>query len=1238
MNIQKIRIFVEKKENFRVEAEQLRNDLNNNLNLNIQQLRLINLYDIFNINEDLFEKAKKSVFSEPVTDDIFDTIDLQGKIYFATEFLPGQFDQRADSAMQCVSLLDPQSSVTIKSAKLIIVDNVTDPDLKRIKKYCINEVEAREKDLSILDASETINIAKVPVFEGFINYSKEEIANFLQKMSLAMSLEDLLFIQDYFKNEEHRNPTETEIKVLDTYWSDHCRHTTFETELSNITFVPSTFSEQLQNAYNQYLELRNYVHNGRKPMTLMDMATLCGKSERKLGNLDDMEISDEINACSVYVDVDVDGKLEKWLLMFKNETHNHPTEIEPFGGASTCVGGAIRDPLSGRSYVYQAMRVTGAGNITESLNQTMEGKLPQRVISKTAAHGYSSYGNQIGLACTHVREIYHEGYKAKRLEIGAVVGAVPADAVRREQPEPGDVVIMFGGRTGRDGIGGATGSSKEHTETSLEICAAEVQKGNAPEERKIQHLFRNPEVTRLVKKSNDFGAGGVSVAIGELADGLDIDLNAVKTKYKGLNGSELAISESQERMSVVVDKKDVDKFFDFCRLENIEATIIAYITDDNRLKIKWNGEYIVNLSRDFINTSGVRQKTNVKVDAIPDNILEPLAVNGKTMEEKVCNLMSNHNVASQKGMIEMFDSTIGATTIMMPFGGKYQLTESQAGVQKLPVRYGTTDTASILTFGYNPFISEKSPFHGSQFAILESIAKIVATGGDYKKIRFTFQEYFEKLGKDELRWGKPFSALLGAVYLQNAFHLPSIGGKDSMSGTFKDKHVPPTLMSFAIATEKASKLISPEFKKIGNYIYLLKHQLLNPVQINVEQLKKLFDFIYNQIQNGKIISAFTLQFGGIMEALAKMSFGNDLGFNIDTKENLFDYGYGSFVVETEQPLEHPDAVLLGRVADEFVVNGEKLDKTRILAAWRGTFDAIYPEMVPNKFQEKAIDTKVVANINQELKPQQPTNEPFVVLPVFPGTNCDYDTARAFEKAGAKTEIFVFRNLNEKEINDSIDELARLIDKAHILALSGGFSSGDEPDGSGKFIANILNNQKIKDAIERLLAKNHLILGICNGFQALIKSGLLPYSKIGSVTETAPTLYRNDINRHLSHITKTVVCSVNSPWLKSFQVGDVHHVAISHGEGKFVVSEAMAQELFDNGQVAFRYCDFEGNPTMQMEHNPNGSHYAIEGIVSKCGKILGKMGHSERKGENLYKNIYGNKEQDLFANAVNYFKK
>lgn len=1238
MNIQKIRIFVEKKDMFQVEAEQLKNDLNSNLNLNIEHLRLINLYDVFNIDANLLEKAKQSVFSEPVTDNIFDAIDLEQKCFFASEFLPGQFDQRADSAMQCISLLDPKSEVVIKSAKLIIMDGVlNDDDLVRIKKYCINEVEAREKDMTVLDASEYVQIADVPVFHGFINYSKSEISDFLKKMSLAMSLDDLLFIQTYFRDEEYRDPTETEIKVLDTYWSDHCRHTTFETELSQITFIPSQFNSQLQTAYNQYLEIRNFVHGGKKPMTLMDMATICGKNERKLGNLDDMEISDEINACSVYVDVDVDGEIEKWLLMFKNETHNHPTEIEPFGGASTCVGGAIRDPLSGRSYVYQAMRVTGAGDITELLEQTMEGKLPQRVISKTAAHGYSSYGNQIGLACTHVREIYHEGYKAKRLEIGAVVGAVPVEAVRREQPMPGDVVIMFGGRTGRDGIGGATGSSKEHTEASLEVCAAEVQKGNAPEERKIQHLFRNPEVTKLIKKSNDFGAGGVSVAIGELADGLDIDLNAVKTKYKGLNGSELAISESQERMSVVVDKKDVDKFFEFCRLENIEATIIAHVTDDNRLKIKWNGNYIVNISREFINTSGVRQKTDVVVDAIPDEVLTPLTVIGNNWEERACNLMANHNVASQKGMIEMFDSTIGATTVMMPFGGKYQLTETQTSVQKLPVRHGITDTASILSFGYNPFITERSPFHGAQFAILESIAKIVATGGDYRKIRFTFQEYFEKLGKDPKKWGKPFAALLGAVALQTAFHLPSIGGKDSMSGTFKDKHVPPTLVSFAIATEKASRLISPEFKKRGNYIYLLKHRIGNSAEINVSQLKSLFAFVYQQIQEGKILSAFTLQFGGILEALVKMSFGNDLGFNIQTEEDLMIYGYGSFVVETEQPLNHTDAILLGTVDNSFVINGEIIDKNRVLTAWRGTFNGIYPEMVPNKFQGKEILVDNYSIENQNLKPVEFTDTPLVVLPVFPGTNCDYDTARAFEQAGAKTHIFVFRNLNEQEINKSIDELAELINKAHILALSGGFSSGDEPDGSGKFIANILNNQKIKSAVENLLSKNHLILGICNGFQALVKSGLLPYGKIGVVTPESPTLYRNDINRHLSHITKTVVSSVNSPWLRSFHIGDIHQVAISHGEGKFVISEVMAKDLFANGQVAFRYCDFDGNASMQMEHNPNGSYYAIEGIVSQCGKILGKMGHSERKGENLYKNIYGNKEQNLFANAVAYFQ-
>jgi len=946
--IPKTRLFVEKKKGFQVEAESLKNELNNNLHLHINELRLINVYDVFNIEEQLLEKAMQSVFSEPVTDDISveakDFLPLQS---FAIEFLPGQFDQRADSSLQCLKLIDPKSEAIIKSAKLILLDDsVTDEDLKRIKKYCINEVEAREKDMKILDTSENVEIADIPIFDGFIAFSEKEIENFRQKQGLAMSLEDLLFVQQYFRNEEKRDPTETEIKVLDTYWSDHCRHTTFETEILNVTFAPSQFQQQLQDAFEQYLELRNKVHGGKKPMTLMDMATICGKYERKTGNLEDLEISDEINACSVYVDVDVDDKTEKWLLMFKNETHNHPTEIEPFGGASTCVGGAIRDPLSGRSYVYQAMRVTGAGDITEPVENTWEGKLPQRVISKTAAHGYSSYGNQIGLACTHVREIYHDGYKAKRMEIGAVIGAVPADYVRREKPRAGDVVIMFGGRTGRDGIGGATGSSKEHTETSLELCATEVQKGNAPEERKIQRLFRNPEVTRLIKKSNDFGAGGVSVAIGELADGLEIDLNAVKTKYKGLNGTELAISESQERMSVVVAPEDVKIFTEHCKRENIEATIIAHITDDHRLKIKWNGNTIVNICREFINTSGVRQKTNVvvKISEIPlslqitqslppPHFLTPSLLH--SFNTYIQSLLSDLNVASQQNMIEMFDSTIGASTVLMPFGGKYQLTETQAGVQKLPVRHGYTNTCSIMSFGFNPFISECSPFHGAQYAIIESMAKLVAVGGDYRNIRFTFQEYFEKLGKDEEKWGKPFAALLGAITVQNFFHLPAIGGKDSMSGTFKNLNVPPTLVSFAVATEKASNIISPEFKKIGNHIYLVKHQSAQIGNPNLEQLKGVFDFMVENIHNKKIISAFTCQFGGIIEALCKMSFGNDLGFNIHTQEDLFCYNYGSFVVETEQKLHFENAVYLGKVADSFIVNDEKVDKNACLKVWKG---------------------------------------------------------------------------------------------------------------------------------------------------------------------------------------------------------------------------------------------------------------------------------------------------------------
>ena len=1229
-----VRLFVEKKALFQVEAQSLLNDLNTNLNLNIQNLRLLNVYDIFNIDSELLDKAKVNIFSEPVTDNLYEEFDFSGLNYFAIEYLPGQFDQRADSAMQCLSLLNPKTEAVIKSARLLVfTDKISSHDLNCIKKYCINEVEAREKDLSFLDLSEKILIGDVPVYNGFINFSAKEIENFRKELSLAMSLDDILFVQNYFKNTEKRNPTETEIKMLDTYWSDHCRHTTFETELENITFTPSAFNNQLQEAFYQYIQLRNNVHGGKKPLSLMDMATICGKNERKQGNLEDLEISDEINACSIYIDVDVDGKIEKWLLMFKNETHNHPTEIEPFGGASTCIGGAIRDPLSGRSYVYQAMRVTGAANITESIDKTIEGKLPQRVISKKAALGYSSYGNQIGLATTHVREIYHDGYKAKRMEVGAVIGAAPASSVKREKPLPGDIIIMFGGRTGRDGIGGATGSSKEHNESSLEICTAEVQKGNAPEERKIQHLFRNPEVTSLIKRSNDFGAGGVSVAIGELADGLIINLDAVPTKYKGLNGTEIAISESQERMSVVVAPENKDKFFEYCQKENIEATVIAKVTDDKRLRMTWKGTDIVNLSRDFINTNGIRQKVNVTVNPIPDNILEPLVVKGDLLEEKICNRLSDLNVASQKGMIEMFDSTIGASTILMPFGGKFQLTETQASVQKLPVLHGDTNTASIMTFGFNPFISTKSPFHGAIYAILESISKVVAVGGDYKKIRFTFQEYFEKLGNDETKWGKPFAALLGAIFMQNEFHLPAIGGKDSMSGTFKNLNVPPTLISFAVTTANALDIISPEFKKTENYIYLIKH---NPTYFkpNTQQLIANFDFIHKKIKDKTIISAFTIEFGGLIEALTKMSWGNNLGFDIQTNESLFDYGYGSFVVESTEKLDSENAILLGKVSEKFIINSEIINKEKCLNAWRNKFEAIYPENKNSNFNIPNIPTQKVTSDSQ-IKCLEKIDKVEVLIPVFPGTNCDYDTARAFEDAGANTTIFVFRNLNEKEINESIDEMAQLIDRSHILALSGGFSLGDEPDGSGKFIANVLNNAIIKAAIERLLAKNHLIVGICNGFQALVKSGLLPYGTIGDVTQNSPTLTRNDINRHVSHITKTVVNSTNSPWLTSFKIGEIHQIAISHGEGKFVVDKELAEELFHNGQVAFQYCDFEGNPSMDKNHNPNGSYYAIEGIVSKCGKILGKMGHSERKGENLYKNITGNKVQDIFTNAVNY---
>ncbi len=1233
-----IRIFVEKKEGFNVEAASLKDTLNHNFNTNISNLRHLKVYDIFHIDEALLEKAKTTVFSEPVTDNIYEEVDLAGKLHFAVEFLPGQFDQRADSAMQCLSLLDPKTEAVIKSANLFILDaDLTPEQFAQIKKYCINEVEAREKDMSLLELTENPDVQDVPVYQGFTSWTEEQLEDFRGKMGLAMSLEDLKFIQEYFRNEEHREPTDTEVKLLDTYWSDHCRHTTFETELTDIVFTPSTLQYQLQEAYNQYVAMRRSVYGDRvKPQTLMDMASINGKYERANRNLPDMEVSEENNACSIYIDVDVDGRWEKWLLMFKNETHNHPTEIEPFGGAATCVGGAIRDPLSGRSYVYQALRVTGAGDINAPISDTLEGKLPQSVISKGAAAGYSSYGNQIGLATTHVREVYHKNYQAKRLEIGAVVGAAPVDHVHREHPQPGDVVIMFGGRTGRDGIGGATGSSKEHNEKSLDTCAAEVQKGNAPEERKIQHLFRRREVTRLIKKSNDFGAGGVSVAIGELADGLTIDLDSVRTKYKGLNGTEVAISESQERMSVVVDAKDVDTFFEYCRQENIEANIIAHVTDDNRLTMTWRGKTIVNLSRDFINTNGVRQRMKAVINAIPDNVLEPQPVTGSTWQDKMTSCLTNPNVASQKGLIEMFDSTIGASTVLMPFGGKRQLTEAQASVQKLPVLHGHTHTASVMAFGYNPYIAMRSPFHAAVFAILESMSKITAVGGDYRKIRFTFQEYFEKMGHEPTRWGKPCAAMLGSVWMLRQFRLASLGGKDSMSGTFKNMDVPPTFVSFAITTEDDRNIISPEFKKKGNYIYLISNKIENSLP-DIEKTKRIFEFVHQHIHEHHIVSAFTLQYGGIAEALAKMSFGNDLGFDIRTDLNLFDYGYGSFVMESEVPLKGEFVVELGRVSDAFVINGEMLDKETCLAAWRGVYSGLYPETADNETSSVGAEFAVNSKVQPVDKFPGKIDKPKVILPVFPGTNCDYDTAKAFEDAGAETRIFVFRNLNETEINQSLDELSEAIRESQILALSGGFSLGDEPDGSGKFIANVLNNVKVKAAVENLLARKGLILGICNGFQALIKSGLLPFGKIGAVTPESPTLYRNNINRHISKLVRTRISSVASPWLTSFREGDVHLIAVSHGEGKFVVSEEMARTLFENGQVAFQYCDEEDKASMCPCDNPNGSFYAIEGIVSDNGLILGKMGHSERKGDQLYKNISGNKEQDIFRNAVAYFQ-
>ena len=1240
------RLFVEKRESFRVEAASLLSEFNENLSLHLGSLRLINVYDLFGFSEELIEQCRYTVFGERVTDLVCDSCPLEGRRYLAVEYIPGQFDQRASSAVDCVHLIDPEADIQIRSSRLLIFDDdLPDAALAAIRHYFINTVESREKDLSRLEAPGKAEVRPLELLDGFTGMQRGEYAAFCKAHGLAMNADDLAEVVRYF-SAEGRNPTETELRILDTYWSDHCRHTTFTSRLEEITVDESFIKEDLESSLELFRRMRSDLGRSDRPECLMELATIGARWLRKQGKLDDLEQSEENNACSIFINVDVDGKPEKWLLQFKNETHNHPTEIEPFGGAATCLGGAIRDPLSGRAYVYQAMRVTGAGDICAPVSAAIPGKLPQRMISKKAAAGYSSYGNQIGLATTHVREIYSEGYTAKRMEIGAVVGAVKAADVRRERPAPGDVILLLGGRTGRDGVGGATGSSKEHTEASLETCGSEVQKGNAPEERQLQRLFRRPEVTRLVKKSNDFGAGGVSVAIGELADGLDIMLDRVPVKYAGLNATELAISESQERMAVVVEAVDEERFTALCSADNIEVTHVADVTDTGRMRMYSGGVKVCDLSREFIDSAGAPHFAKAALGPVEDR--DPFACKpaGETLEERMISVMSSPNVASQKGMVEMFDSTIGRSTVLMPYGGRRQATETQVSVQKIPVP-GYTDTASVMAFGFNPDLALWSPYHSAAYAVVEACTKVSCAGGDWSGMRFSYQEYFERMTREPHTWGKPLAALLGALRMQAELGLPSIGGKDSMSGTFEHIHVPPTLVAFGITTVDARKVISPEFKAPGNRIYLLRHTPLASRMPDTEGLKANWSFLRDRIADGSVVSAWSLSYGGVAEALVKMAMGNALGVDVRVpEEDLFALGYGSVVLETTAALDFPSATLLGAVTSGGIcINGISMPLEKLEAAYESRYFKLYPPRVKPAAVEPLPeipgqagndDSHVTGNDRYRHDrpdrssleyPGEPVERPVVCLPVFPGTNCDYDTAKAFRNAGAEVRPFIFRNLTPEDVLDSIGGLAARIGESHILAFCGGFSSGDEPDGSGKFIASVIMNAKVSAAIAGLQARGGLILGICNGFQALVKSGLLPYGKTGCVTPESPTLFRNDINRHVSLVATTEVASLHSPWLAGFSLGERHSIAFSHGEGKFTVSPGLAAELFAKGQVAFRYVD-----------NPNGSNYGIEGILSPDGHILGKMGHSERYEDNLFKNISGNRRQPLFENAVNYFRK
>ena len=1226
------RVFVKKKEAFQVEAASLFHELKQNLNLQgLQGVQMYNVYDVFHGDEHDMQLLKEKVLSEKVTDEVFDAIDLEGKTFIAYECLPGQYDQRADSAQQCLMLLNNKQDVVIKSGRIVILEGaVSEDDIQAVIKYLINPVEMREKDLAVLGYEEDVEIEPVPVLEGFRSLDEAGLEALRGEQGLAMTLADVKHIQNYFKTEEQRDLTLTELKVLDTYWSDHCRHTTFETILQNVKIEAGKLQDTIQKAYDLYLKLREDVHGNKKVMTLMDMATIAGKYLRKTGKLDDMEISDEINACSVEITVDVDGEDQQWLLMFKNETHNHPTEIEPFGGASTCIGGAIRDPLSGRSYVYQAMRITGAGDITKDIKEALPNKLPQSRISKGAAAGYSSYGNQIGLATTFVKEIFNDGYVAKRMEVGAVVGAAPKENVVRKKPETGDIVVLIGGATGRDGVGGATGSSKEHNDTSLTKCSSEVQKGNAPIERKLQRLFRNPKATKLIKKANDFGAGGVSVAVGEIADGLRIDLDKVPVKYSGLSGTELAISESQERMAVLIEADKFEEFKQLAYEENLDSCIVAEVTEERRLVMSFHGEEIVNISRDFLDTNGVRGLQDVIIrEGLSDT--DPFHSEVTSLEEN----LKQPNVASQIGLAEMFDASIGKSTVLMPFGGKYQLTETEGSVQKLPV-FGFTDTCSIMTHGYHPELSLYSPYLGASYSVVEALARVTAMGGNYATCRLTNQEYFERLHTDPEKWGKPMQALLGLIEAEMAFETPAIGGKDSMSGTFNDISVPPTLITFAVTTEKTEHIISPEFKAAGNHIYYIKHTPKENKTPDYDELKTNFAKVRDLIRKGSICSAATVKFGGLAEALCKMSFGNKIGVEVKTSENVFDLSIGSIVVESTEEIHDEAFVLIGKTiaADTICINEECITIDHAIAAWCERYNTIYPMSVD---QEESVIETPEYTAKECVHAKKTIDKPKVIIPVFPGQNCEYDTKQQFERAGAEVEIYVFNNLNVESIERSLRELSEKIASAQILMVVGGFSSGDEPDGSGKFIANVLSNPSVNKAVQTLLANDGLILGICNGFQALIKSGLLPYGDITKLSEESPTLFRNNINRHVSHIATTKITSNKSPWLSSFTPGQGHSIAMSHGEGKFVVSDEVAKQLFENGQVATQYVDLDGNPTMNGTYNINGSSYAIEGITSADGRIFGKMGHSERYEDGLFKNIDGDKYQNIFENGVNYFR-